>query len=159
MTRMSRPYGSLVIHVAKPSVARLSKRIREICEAERLKLDARFLSALYEMTEGDIRACLNLLQFSHRRYKHLSFDLLHSSSCMGQKDIVKGSYPLLVDIFQAPDAKREARREETSKGYLYARVVVLNFSGSPGGKVILPGPVGRGCGSIWGFRKAHARLL
>jgi len=40
----------------------LVKRLREICEKERLKADSRALTALVGIAQGDLRGCLNTLQ-------------------------------------------------------------------------------------------------
>lgn len=40
----------------------LVKRLRDICERERLKADSRALTALVGIAQGDLRGCLNTLQ-------------------------------------------------------------------------------------------------
>jgi chromosome transmission fidelity protein 18 len=61
----------------------LVKRLREICEAERLKADSRALTALVGIAQGDLRGCLNTLQVPHppcpispNLQANLSFQLL-----------------------------------------------------------------------------------
>jgi chromosome transmission fidelity protein 18 len=38
------------------------KRLRDICEKEALAADARSLTTLVEITNADVRSCLNTLQ-------------------------------------------------------------------------------------------------
>ena len=40
----------------------LVKRLRDICDRERLKADSRALTALVGIAQGDLRGCLNTLQ-------------------------------------------------------------------------------------------------
>lgn len=51
-----------MIQLKKPSPIGLSKRLKEICEAEHLKVDLKSLIDLCELMEGDLRACLHTLQ-------------------------------------------------------------------------------------------------
>ena len=51
-----------VIRLARTADIHLVKRLREICERERLKADSRALTALVGIAQGDLRGCLNTLQ-------------------------------------------------------------------------------------------------
>jgi chromosome transmission fidelity protein 18 len=53
---------ALVLNVSKPKLDNVMGRLQSICMRERLKIDPHTLAALYEMTEGDLRSCLNTLQ-------------------------------------------------------------------------------------------------
>ncbi len=46
----------------KPRKQRLLERLKEICTKENLEVENQILSALCELTECDIRSCLNTLQ-------------------------------------------------------------------------------------------------
>ena len=55
--------GIASVHVLeKPKITRLLQRLKEICREEGLSVDTKVLTALCELTEGDIRSCLNTLQ-------------------------------------------------------------------------------------------------
>ena len=59
--RPLRPFAR-VIRFRKPQAQFLVKRLREICDRETLVADMRVLTALVEVTTGDVRSCLNTLQ-------------------------------------------------------------------------------------------------
>ncbi|GLC41596.1 hypothetical protein PLESTM_001218500 [Pleodorina starrii] len=56
-----------VFHFSPPASERLTARLAQICEAERLEADPAALRLLVERTDRDVRACLNTLQFLARR--------------------------------------------------------------------------------------------
>lgn len=49
----------------KPASQFLVARLREICDRERLTADLRVLTALVDLTGGDVRSCLNTLQVGY----------------------------------------------------------------------------------------------
>lgn len=51
-----------MIRFRKPQAQFLVKRLRDICDRETLSADLRVLTALVEITSGDVRSCLNTLQ-------------------------------------------------------------------------------------------------
>ena len=51
-----------IIRLTRTADLHLVKRLREICEKERLKADSRALTALVGVAQGDLRGCLNTLQ-------------------------------------------------------------------------------------------------
>jgi chromosome transmission fidelity protein 18 len=53
---------AMVFYVSKPKLARLAARLKYIAEQEALKVDSRALLMLGEITEGDLRSCLNTIQ-------------------------------------------------------------------------------------------------
>ncbi|CAI5483220.1 unnamed protein product [Closterium sp. Yama58-4] len=69
-------------------------RLRHICEAEGFEADVRGLNALAAQTDGDIRACLNTLQFLHRANRALRASEV-AEQVVGRKDATKG----LMDVW------------------------------------------------------------
>jgi chromosome transmission fidelity protein 18 len=57
----------------------LVKRLREICEKERLKAGSRALTALVGIAQGDLRGCLNTLQVRFRGCRTSSGSLVNLS--------------------------------------------------------------------------------
>lgn len=51
-----------------PSMS-IAKRLQTICELEGLDTDLRALSMLTDLTDGDIRSCLNTLQVEKKKKK------------------------------------------------------------------------------------------
>jgi chromosome transmission fidelity protein 18 len=63
--RPLRPFARIVrFKKAQPSL--IVNRLRQICDKERVKADTRGLTRLAEMTNSDVRSCLNTLQVSVR---------------------------------------------------------------------------------------------
>ncbi|KAF9546441.1 hypothetical protein EC957_009790 [Mortierella hygrophila] len=110
----------------KPSVRTFVNRLQQICEIEQVPSDTRAFGVLYEMTEGDMRSCLNTLQFiknksrastklaatqtsSHRTGTDggggLTVEAL-TKSTIGRKDLNKSLFSVWEEIFQATYARK-----------------------------------------------------
>ncbi|KAH7046343.1 hypothetical protein BKA57DRAFT_466280 [Linnemannia elongata] len=110
----------------KPSVRTVVNRLQQICEIEQVPSDTRAFGVLYEMTEGDMRSCLNTLQFiknksrasaklastqpsSHRTGTDggggLTVETL-TRSTIGRKDQNKSLFSVWEEIFQATYARK-----------------------------------------------------
>ncbi|CDZ98631.1 DNA replication checkpoint protein CHL12/CTF18 [Phaffia rhodozyma] len=90
--RALRPFARIV-RFNKPPMAVLVKRLRGICEAEGLQADARSLNKLTEVTGGDIRSCLNTLQFIKTKTVYLTEPMIRQAT-VGLKD--SGTTPRMV---------------------------------------------------------------
>jgi DNA polymerase III delta prime subunit len=66
--RQLRPFAR-IIRFKKAQPAIMVKRLRDICERESLSADARSLTTLVEITNADVRSCLNTLQVRKRRQR------------------------------------------------------------------------------------------
>ncbi|KAJ3174600.1 hypothetical protein HDU87_007082 [Geranomyces variabilis] len=84
-----------------PPVKTLARRLHEICRWEGLAADLRTLTALCEMADGDIRSCLNTLQFLRKKTAILTLDVLHGVD-VGQKDVGRGLFVVWDEIFMLP---------------------------------------------------------
>lgn len=82
--RPLRPLAKLV-RFNKPPAALVVKRLREVCEAEKLPVEARGLSLLSELTNGDIRSCLNALEFAKTKKIALTESAVRNAA-VGIKD-------------------------------------------------------------------------
>ena len=51
-----------MVTMTKPTLPRLIARLKDICRQEGLQADMKALVALIELTDADIRSCLNTLQ-------------------------------------------------------------------------------------------------
>ncbi|KAF9409813.1 hypothetical protein BGZ94_001854 [Podila epigama] len=105
----------------KPSVRTVVTRLQQICEIEQVPSDTRAFGVLYEMTEGDMRSCLNTLQFIKNKSKSsilasssslsggreggLTVDAL-SKATIGRKDQNKSLFSVWEELFQAPYARK-----------------------------------------------------
>ncbi|WVW80294.1 hypothetical protein I302_102272 [Kwoniella bestiolae CBS 10118] len=82
--RALRPF-TRVIRFRKPQPQLLVKRLREICDRETLSADLRVLTTLVDVTSGDVRSCLNTLQFIKSKSTSVTDEAIRSSS-VGMKD-------------------------------------------------------------------------
>lgn len=56
-----------VFYKSDININRVEKRIKEICKLERIEIANHMISSLVKQAEGDIRSCLNTLQFSNKK--------------------------------------------------------------------------------------------
>ncbi|KAK9725766.1 hypothetical protein RND81_05G167700 [Saponaria officinalis] len=93
------------VHVfAKPTVSRVVSRLKYICNKEGMKTSSISLTALAEITECDIRACLNTLQFLHKKKESLNLGTLNSQ-VIGRKDITRSVFDVWKEVFQTRKVK------------------------------------------------------
>ncbi|KAG8506344.1 Chromosome transmission fidelity protein 18 [Galemys pyrenaicus] len=90
-----------------PTLAsRLMQRLQEISLRRGIQADPGALAALCEKADNDIRACINTLQFLHRRgQRDLSVQAVQATH-VGLKDQRKGLFSVWQDVFQLPRAQR-----------------------------------------------------
>ncbi|KAJ3415604.1 Chromosome transmission fidelity protein 18 [Chytridiales sp. JEL 0842] len=87
-----------------PPLRLLAQRLTEICRWEGLQADFRAIMGLCELTDGDIRSCLNTLQFIRKRSHTLSSAELASID-VGHKDMSRGLFKVWESIFTTPSAR------------------------------------------------------
>ncbi|KYR00459.1 AAA ATPase domain-containing protein [Tieghemostelium lacteum] len=94
---------ALVFNFAPPKKTRLLSRLKEICQKEGLQASDTTLNSLIDITNSDIRASINSLQFIKSRYSSFDSNILsqQKSSIIGQKDIERGLVEILKNIFQS----------------------------------------------------------
>lgn len=93
-----RPLRAIAECVAVPlqPIHSLVARLHEICRLENVKTDTFALMTLAELTDGDIRSCLNTLQFLSRQ-GHINADLV--KSCNACKDMQHSLFSIWNKIF------------------------------------------------------------
>ncbi|KAI8906203.1 hypothetical protein DFJ77DRAFT_477944 [Powellomyces hirtus] len=87
-----------IINFRPPPTKLLAKRLHEICRWEALHADLRTLTHLCELTDGDMRSCLNSLQFLKRKTNTLTLDAITGAD-VGQKDVARGLFVIWQEIF------------------------------------------------------------
>ncbi|CDH60364.1 p-loop containing nucleoside triphosphatehydrolase protein [Lichtheimia corymbifera JMRC:FSU:9682] len=88
----------------KTSVTMIAKRLLSVCENEGLETDERALSLLVEMTGGDIRSCMNVLQLIQSRSGVFTRDMVKNEE-FGNKDLGKPLFTVWEEIFNAPSGR------------------------------------------------------
>lgn len=104
--RPLRPMSKLV-RFSKPPTNLVVKRLREVCEAEALAVEARGLSLLAELTNGDIRSCLNALEFAKTKNIALTEAAVKSAS-IGIKDTGGTVHKAWEMLFRRQNRKQAA---------------------------------------------------
>lgn len=97
--------------------AALVFRLKTVCNKEGLKADDHTLNKLVQMADGDIRACLNTLQFARMRSEELTYEALLTMP-IGNKDVAKGALDLWKQVFILP-SPGVAPRAQTKKPSRY----------------------------------------
>ncbi|KAG1110739.1 hypothetical protein G6F42_015240 [Rhizopus arrhizus] len=92
------------VQFRKVPMMTLAKRLQSICDNEGLESDLRTLSLLSETTDGDLRSCLNTLQFVRGKSAVLTRDMLKEAG-LGQKDMGQSVFSVWEDLFAAPNAR------------------------------------------------------
>lgn len=104
--RPLRPMAKL-IRFNKPPTNLVVKRLREVCETESLSVEARGLSLLAELTNGDIRSCLNALEFAKTKNIALTEAAVKNAS-IGIKDTGGSAHKAWEMLFRRQNRKQAA---------------------------------------------------
>ncbi|SNX83885.1 related to CTF18 - Chromosome Transmission Fidelity factor [Melanopsichium pennsylvanicum] len=122
--RPLRPMAKL-IRINKPPTNLVVKRLREICEAESLSVEARGLSLLAELTNGDIRSCLNALEFAKTKNIALTEAAVKTAS-IGIKDTGGTVHKAWEMLF-----RRQNRKQAAASSMKGANAHAADADGSP----------------------------
>jgi len=99
--RTLRQYCQLV-QFKKISVFDIEKRLREICEREKIKVDGEVLKVLAKRSEGDLRSAINDLETISQGRKEIAVEDL---AILGQREREANIFEVLRDIFKAKTAQ------------------------------------------------------
>ncbi|THH10289.1 hypothetical protein EW145_g1444 [Phellinidium pouzarii] len=94
-----------IIRFTRPADIYLTKRLRSICENEGLHADSRALSTLVGVTKGDMRGCLNTLQFIKARNQDVTENIIRTST-KGMKEGDASFTSVLSSLFSPLPRKR-----------------------------------------------------
>ena len=122
--RPLRPMAKLV-RLNKPPTNLVVKRLREVCETEALAVEARGLSLLAELTNGDIRSCLNALEFAKTKNIALTEAAVKSAS-IGIKDTGGTVHKAWEMLF-----RRQNRKQAAASSMKGANAQATNGDASP----------------------------
>ncbi|GJJ12562.1 hypothetical protein Clacol_006805 [Clathrus columnatus] len=93
-----------IIRFNRPPDIRLVKRLREICEDEGLQAESRALTTLVSVAQGDMRGCINTLQFIKSKTKTVTEPVVRAAAA-GMKTAETSLSIILNDLF-APLSRR-----------------------------------------------------
>ncbi|KAH9966853.1 P-loop containing nucleoside triphosphate hydrolase protein [Russula dissimulans] len=98
-----------IIRFTRPADTHVVKRLQDICAIECLRADSRALSTLVGIALGDLRGCLNTLQFIKVRSQHVTEQLVRSATA-GMKEADTNYFNVLTDLFCPMSKKRVKER-------------------------------------------------
>ncbi|PWN44307.1 P-loop containing nucleoside triphosphate hydrolase protein [Ceraceosorus guamensis] len=116
--RPLRPLARLV-RVGKPAANHLVARLRTVCEAEGLSTDTRALNLLAELTDCDVRSCLNALQLAKAQGNTLEASQVRDKEGNGLavKDGGSSTAKVFELLFRTPTPKERARGVGAKDGH------------------------------------------
>ncbi|KZT09714.1 uncharacterized protein LAESUDRAFT_722683 [Laetiporus sulphureus 93-53] len=94
-----------IVRFSRPNDVHLIRRLREICENEGLRAESRALTTLVGVAQGDLRGCLNMLQFIKARGKDVTEPVVRGAT-MGMKETEASHTSVLNDLFAPMSKKR-----------------------------------------------------
>ncbi|KAG5653696.1 hypothetical protein H0H81_011276 [Sphagnurus paluster] len=114
---------ALQIRFQRPADIHTVRRLREVCEIEGLKADSRALSTLVGVAKGDLRGCLNTLQFIKSRYEEVTENVVRKAT-VGMKEADASLNTVLNNLFNPLTKKRvkELALTEEEEGRYVARL-------------------------------------
>ncbi|CAN7994298.1 unnamed protein product [Ixodes hexagonus] len=92
---------ALALHFPQTAKTRLASRLQEIMRRERMKGDTAAVLALCDKAGNDVRSCLSTLQFVQSRKHQLTVTDVRTFN-VGQKDVQRGLFSVLQEVFQKP---------------------------------------------------------
>ncbi|KAF9014074.1 P-loop containing nucleoside triphosphate hydrolase protein [Cyathus striatus] len=111
------------VRFSRPADIHIVKRLREICAIESLKAETRALSALVGIAKGDLRGCLNTLQFIKTRKEEVTEVIIRKATA-GMKEAETSVLTILNNLFSPMTKKRvkELGMNEEEEGRYVARL-------------------------------------
>ncbi|KAM0749881.1 P-loop containing nucleoside triphosphate hydrolase protein [Meredithblackwellia eburnea MCA 4105] len=106
--RNLRPHAR-IIRFQPPTTGMVVSRLRTICAEENFRADNKSLTLLTEVAEGDLRSCLNTLQFIKRRSPVLDESAIRATSI--GKDMGTSAQNVINNLFKKPIKKKGAPDE------------------------------------------------
>ncbi|GBE81792.1 hypothetical protein BKA93DRAFT_445860 [Sparassis latifolia] len=96
-----------IVRFSRPNDVHLVRRLRDICETEGLRAESRALTTLVGVSQGDLRGCLNMLQFIKARGKEVTEPTVRAAT-IGMKGGNTSPSSVLNDLF-APMSRKRAK--------------------------------------------------
>ncbi|KAF7363719.1 Chromosome transmission fidelity protein 18 [Mycena sanguinolenta] len=96
---------ALQIRFVRPADIHTVKRLREVCEIEGLKADSRALTTLVGVARGDLRGCLNTLQFIKSRNQEVTEGIIRAAT-VGMKEADTSLISVVNSLFTPLTRKR-----------------------------------------------------
>ncbi|WVQ77322.1 hypothetical protein IAR50_007006 [Cryptococcus sp. DSM 104548] len=125
--RPIRPHAR-IIRFKKPQAQSLVVRLKDICSKEGLQSDSRSLNSLVDITSGDVRSCLNTLQFIKSRSNAVTEEAIRATS-LGLKDTSTTLQSAWNALFIPLPAKKRRAQGIDSERYLPRLIPIIQSCG------------------------------
>jgi chromosome transmission fidelity protein 18 len=126
-----------VSHMPMVSGQRLAARLQGILIREDLRIDRALLSEICHLSNGDIRSCLNTLQFLAKSAKNNKIESRHVDATI-RKDVVMGIWSMWSDMFTRKERSKYlsllhrefglASPNKMDAGYVYVMQKLRHFA-------------------------------
>jgi chromosome transmission fidelity protein 18 len=89
-----------IFHFKKPDARKIGTRLRRICQIEKIEVESNALNVLCQRSDGDVRTCLNSLEFLQKSQKKLSMASLVGMG-IGGKDKTNNVFNVMESVFNS----------------------------------------------------------
>ncbi|XP_067626216.1 chromosome transmission fidelity protein 18 homolog [Eurosta solidaginis] len=124
-----RPLRQIAFVVTFPPIesTRLTERLLQIAQRERLKTDFSALYAMSEKSGNDVRCCISTLQFFNAQKKALTLqDVLNTS--LGQKDRQQGLFDVWGAVFRIQRPRKQLEKSKHSENSEEIEITMSDMS-------------------------------
>ncbi len=112
--RPLRPYCH-ILHIRPSPPSSLLPRLQKICHLENIKADARALTLIADSHEGDLRSCINSLQFLATRCDNLTLPFVQESLQKAKKEGSLTAHSVVERVLARRTAKESRRLNLTAE--------------------------------------------
>jgi len=119
---------SRIIRFNNPTPLTIVKRLQTICKSEKLVADLNNLNYLVKLASGDLRSCLNTLQFISTQSTTLTDQIIKSALESAVKDSASSVQTVLSHIFKIPVKKSATKNDPSGSKNEYLNELVRDIS-------------------------------
>ncbi|KAI8332374.1 hypothetical protein BC941DRAFT_436468 [Chlamydoabsidia padenii] len=151
-----RPLRMIAHHVPfrKVPMLNVARRLQEISNNEGLNTDLRALSLLAEMTDGDLRSCLNTLQFIRSKSMVFNKEMLMVADGLGKKDMGQTLFSTWDELFTAGHGRPHFMKQSRLQTDRYVQRLAESISSSGDMEKLM-----QGCFEAYPLMKFHDEAL
>ncbi|KAA1103243.1 hypothetical protein PGT21_010911 [Puccinia graminis f. sp. tritici] len=118
---------SRIIRFNNPTPLTIVKRLQTICKSEKLLADLNNLNYLVKLASGDLRSCLNTLQFISTQSTTLTDQIIKSAVEASVKDSGSSIQTVLSHLFKIP-VRKSANKDSSGSKNSYLNDLVRDIS-------------------------------
>ncbi|WAQ87280.1 hypothetical protein PtA15_8A184 [Puccinia triticina] len=119
---------SRIIRFNNPTPLTIVKRLQTICKSEKLLADLNNLNYLVKLASGDLRSCLNTLQFISTQSTTLTDQIIKSAVEASVKDSGSSIQTVLSHLFKIPVRKSASKKDPSGSKDVYLTELIRDIS-------------------------------